>query len=113
MSSTAAHSSSLCMVALGRPKSTTGHSWIRKRPSDVPPLVDSSGLEAGFLLDRRDDDVVELARRGQEGLAGNARADGRARRLALGDLLDHPDQVGAALQIVEADVELGGRRGRE
>ena len=27
-------------------------------------------------------------------------------RLALGDLLDHADQIGAALKIVEADVEL-------
>ena len=27
------------MLALGNPKSTTGHKAIRKRPSDVPPLV--------------------------------------------------------------------------
>ena len=95
MSSTAAHSPTLCMVALGRPKSTTGQSWMRKRPSDVPPLVDSSGVEAGLLLDRGDDDVVERAGRGQERFAGDARADLGARRFALGDLLDHPHEVGA------------------
>ena len=43
MSSIAAASSSLCMVALGSPKSTTGHSAIRNRPSDVPPWVESFG----------------------------------------------------------------------
>ena len=101
------------MVALGRPKSTTGQSWIRKRPSDVPPLVDSSGSIPVSSSDRRDDHVVELARRGEEGLARDARPDGRAGRFALGDLLDHADQIGAALQIVEADVELGRRRCRE
>ena len=59
MSSTAAASSSLCMVALGRPKSTTGQSAIRKRPSEVPPWVESSGVCAGLRLDRRADDVVD------------------------------------------------------
>ena len=39
----AAHSPTLCIVALGSPKSTTGQSLIRNLPSDVPPLVDSSG----------------------------------------------------------------------
>ena len=39
--------------------------------------------------------------------------DLRARRLALGDLLDQFDEVGAALEIVEADVELRRRRARE
>ena len=43
MSSRAAASSTLCMVALGRPKSTTGQSAIRKRPSEVPPWVERSG----------------------------------------------------------------------
>ena len=71
------------------------------------------GLGAGLLLDRFDDHVVELARRRQERLARDPRGDLRARRFALGDLLDQLHQVGAALKVVEADVELGGRRCRE
>ena len=43
-SSMAAHSPTLCIVALGRPKSTTGQSCMRNRPSEVPPLVDNSGV---------------------------------------------------------------------
>jgi hypothetical protein len=31
------------MVALGKPKSITGQSLIRKRPSEVPPAVESAG----------------------------------------------------------------------
>src|SRR3546814_6085390 len=35
---------SLCIVALVRPNSTTGHKACRKRASDVPPVVDISGI---------------------------------------------------------------------
>ena len=59
-----------------------GRAAIRKRPSDVPPLVESSGSTPGLGLDRGADDVVERARRGQEGLARDPRLDGRAGRLA-------------------------------
>ncbi len=44
MSSTDAASSSLCMVAFGSPKSTTGAILMRNRPSEVPPAVESSGV---------------------------------------------------------------------
>src|SRR3546814_4238521 len=43
MPAAATASSSLCIVALHKPNSTTGHKRERKRASDVPPLVDSSG----------------------------------------------------------------------
>src|SRR3546814_2877549 len=43
MAAAATASSSLCIVALHKPNSTTGHKRERKRASDVPPLVDSSG----------------------------------------------------------------------
>src|SRR3546814_8830845 len=43
-SATATASSSLCIVALVRPNSTTGHKACRKRASDVPPVVDISGI---------------------------------------------------------------------
>jgi hypothetical protein len=33
----------LVHVGLGSPKSTTGHNLMKKRPSDVPPLVESFG----------------------------------------------------------------------
>ena len=36
-------SSTWCIVALSSPSSTVGHSLDRKRASDVPPVVDSSG----------------------------------------------------------------------
>ena len=112
MSSTAAASSSLCMVALGRPKSTTGQSAIRKRPSEVPPWVERLRRRAGLGLDRGADDLVDRAGRGQEGLARDLRLDGRAGRRRLGGAADQIDQIGAALQIVEADVELRARRSR-
>jgi hypothetical protein len=32
------------MVPFGNPKSTTGQSLIRKRPSEVPPAVDKVGV---------------------------------------------------------------------
>ena len=88
MSSTAAASSSLCMVALGRPKSTTGQSAIRKRPSEVPPWVESARRLAGLGLDRRADDLVDRPGRGQEGLAGDLRLDRRAGRGRLGGAAD-------------------------
>ena len=106
MSSTAAHSSSLCIVPLGRPKSTTGHSSIRKRPSEVPPLVDSSGVRPVSSSIAATMTSYSCAGRSQEGLAGDARTDCRTGRLSLGDLFDHSDQVGTTLQVVEADVEL-------
>ena len=81
MSSTAACSSSLCMVALGRPKSTTGQSCDQ----EAAVRRAAAGRELG--LDRRSrpriaatDDVVDRPGRGQEGLAGNLRLDRRAGR---------------------------------
>ena len=65
------------------------------------------GLRAGLGLDRGADDVVDRAGRGQEGLAGDLRLDGRAGRRLLGGAADQLDEVGAALEVVEADVELG------
>ena len=107
MSSTAAASSSLCMVALGRPKSTTGQSAIRKRPSEVPPWVESSGSTPVSASIAARDDLVDRPGRGQEGLARDLRLDRRARRRRLGGAADQLDQVVAAVEVVEADVELG------
>src|SRR4029078_6492801 len=64
---------------------------------------------AGLLLDRFDDEIVELPGRGEERLTRDTRPHLGARRLALGNLLDELHEVGALLEIVEADVEL--RRG--
>ena len=71
-----------------------------------------AGLFAGLGEDRGADDLVDRAGRGEEGLARDFRLDGRARRGFRGGALDQLDQVGAALEVVEADVELDdGRAG--
>ena len=46
-------SSILWMLALSGPNSTTcSQMRAMKRPSDVPPVVDSSVVHAGFVVDR-------------------------------------------------------------
>jgi hypothetical protein len=67
------------MVALGRPKSTTGHNAIRKRPSDVPPLVDSSGAwPVSSLI------ASTTTSKSRPGGVRNASPEMRARTLAPG-----------------------------
>jgi hypothetical protein len=69
MSATATCSSILWMVALGGPSSITwGQIWAMKRPSLVPPVVDSS-VHAGFGADGGLHRVHQVARRGEEGQA--------------------------------------------
>src|SRR3954447_15948716 len=68
------------------------------------------GRHAGFVLDCVYNDIVELPWRREERFARNARPDLGAGSLALGDLLDQLHEILAALEIVEADVELRGRR---
>ena len=78
---------------------------IRKRPSDVPPWVDSDRLDARLIPDRLGDQRVERARRSQEGLARYLRLDRGAGRLRLGGAAHQGDEILAAMQIVEPDVE--------
>ena len=112
MSSTAAASSSLCMVALGRPKSTTGQSCDQEAAVGGAAVGGQARRAAGLGLDRGADDVVDRPGRGQEGLARDLRLDRRAGRRFLGGAADQRDQVLAALEVVEADVELGAGRSR-
>ena len=64
-------SSSLWIVALTGPSSTTSRQMsAMKRPSEVPPVHESSGVHAGDLADRRLGDVDQPAARRQERLAG-------------------------------------------
>ncbi len=54
MSATSTCSSILWMLALSGPNSTTcGQIFAMKRPSQVPPVVDSTGVDAGLGADRR------------------------------------------------------------
>jgi hypothetical protein len=61
------------MVALMGPSSST---WApvgaMKRPSEVPPVVDRVGLDAGLGLDGVAGGVWTSSPRGQEGQAGQA-----------------------------------------
>ena len=58
------------MVALTGPSSTTSRQMsAMKRPSDVPPVHESSGVDAARRLDGLADDLDEPAARGEEGLA--------------------------------------------
>ena len=68
-SATGARSSTWCMVSPTRPNSTTGQTSLKKRASDVPPLVDSSGVAAGRLADRRGERRDQRVGPGQEPLA--------------------------------------------
>ena len=62
---------------------------------------------SGLGLDRRAHDLVDRAGRGEEGLAGNLGVDRGAGSRRLGGAADQIDQRLAALEVVEADVELG------
>ena len=74
-----------------------GKAAIRKRPSDVPPLVESSGAEpvsssiAATTTSNSSPGGVRKASPEMRAVTVGAR------RLAGGDLLDHPHQVGAAM----------------
>ena len=93
-------------VALGRPKSTTGQSSIRKRPSDVPPLVDSSGSIPVSRGSRR-----RPGRRARRAGSGTPRQRScavtrRAGRFALRRFARPcATRSAPAMQVVEADVE--------
>ena len=79
-----------------------------KRASEVPPLVDSFGVDAGRLFDRARDEVGERPARGQE-RDGVGRIEGQRIARALRRRGDAPLDLGAERRrrpaVVEAHVE--------
>ena len=69
-------SSILWMLALTGPNSTTcSQIFEMKRPSEVPPVVESSVATPPCVADRLRERVAERSRRGQERLAAERPGD--------------------------------------
>ena len=104
-------SSRLCIVALTSPNSTTGHSLDRKRASEVPPVVDSSGTHAGRRLDR----VGDQRRRARPARSGTPRPRRWPCTVAAGAWRGRSRSIRSTsaaprVHVVEADAEPRARR---
>ena len=84
-----------------------------KRPSEVPPVVDSSGVRLDLLLNRLHDRLRQRARRREEGQAGHEPLERVVHLVAVQDLRDRLLQLLDRLFGREADVEARLQLARE